>query len=98
MPSNSDVQVFVRIRPLVGEEVTRNDPEIGFTIEGDTRQTLGFEGVLRKKPKQWSMKGMASVMEQGAVNKDVYSKCVAPLIPGITEAGTAACAFCYGHT
>ncbi|GIQ87250.1 hypothetical protein KIPB_009251, partial [Kipferlia bialata] len=42
MPAH-DVEVFVRIRPLVGEEVKRHDQELVFAVDGDKAQSVSFE-------------------------------------------------------
>ncbi|GIQ81961.1 kinesin-like protein [Kipferlia bialata] len=55
-------------------------------------------GTLRTRPKTWRMRGMTRVMLQTAMNKDVYSASVSPLVQGIVDNGTTACCFCYGHT
>ncbi|GIQ82169.1 hypothetical protein KIPB_003256, partial [Kipferlia bialata] len=39
MSEHSNVQVFVRIRPLVGEEVEREDAEVAFGVQGEGAQT-----------------------------------------------------------
>ncbi|GIQ81810.1 kinesin-like protein, partial [Kipferlia bialata] len=54
-------------------------------------------GTLRNRPKTWHMGGMAGVMAQTALNRQVYDASVSPLIPSIVE-GDTACCFCYGHT
>ncbi|GIQ86764.1 hypothetical protein KIPB_008677, partial [Kipferlia bialata] len=43
MPERHDVKVFVRIRPLVGEEVKRGDTEVSYDVEGGETQTVSFK-------------------------------------------------------
>jgi len=99
----SPLQVWVRFRPLVNDEVTENHEEI-------TRKATGKKGKLtikttggfkmqgrRKRPVEYKGKGYTGLADADVNNQQLYDIALKQNIPFVLEGGTGCC-FCYGHT
>lgn len=93
----SRVKVFVRWRPLVGDELKRGDAPVVYTCA----EERGSESVSvtsdRTRVKTWKGGGFAGVFQDREGNAEVFERAVAPMV-SVTLGGKSACCFCYGHT
>lgn len=93
----AQAQVFVRWRPMVGDEVKRGDAMVGYTCTEDQ----GFSSVSltsdRFRAKSWKGGNFSGVFDDGENNAQVFERAVAPMLRTILG-GKSACCFCYGHT
>mmetsp|Transcript_177583 Transcript_177583/g.569506 ORF Transcript_177583/g.569506 Transcript_177583/m.569506 type:complete len:556 (-) Transcript_177583:145-1812(-) len=93
----TQVKVFVRWRPLVGDELKRGDAAVGYTCA----EKGGSESVSvtsdRTRVKTWTGNGFTGVFQHREGNVEVFERVVAPML-SMTLEGKSACCFCYGHT
>lgn len=96
----AQAQVFVRWRPLVGDELKRGDALVGYTCTEDAEdQSLSSVSVSsdRIRSKSWKGGRFAGVFQDGENNAHVFEHAVTPMLSTVL-AGKSACCFCYGHT
>ncbi|EQC30700.1 hypothetical protein SDRG_11753 [Saprolegnia diclina VS20] len=106
------VDVHVRIRPLVGDEVDRGDEELLFetpapstlVVEApktdaddvDYVEVLGFT-VPKSKPKRRKTYRYFASIQRDKTNGEFFEAAVGPLVATALD-GRTACVFAYGHT
>eukprot|EP00768_Dysnectes_brevis_P003952 gnl/Dysnectes_brevis/279_a311_2785.p1 GENE.gnl/Dysnectes_brevis/279_a311_2785~~gnl/Dysnectes_brevis/279_a311_2785.p1 ORF type:complete len:434 (-),score=84.49 gnl/Dysnectes_brevis/279_a311_2785:2375-3655(-) len=103
--SKRTIDVHVRVRPLVGEELERKDkaisfrhnPETSVLAFAQTNPTTSYRSKGPAKKKITRVKNFSSVLQPDLKNSDVYSHVLAPSIPKVINGETASL-FCYGHT
>ena len=107
--STSNVQVFVRVRPLTGDELTEQHSEIVFDtniITNILEANMPLDFVEAKSITQskaspvnqtMSWKSLRSLLNIHNVNVDVFSKAIQPALSDVL-AGSTVCCFSYGHT
>jgi hypothetical protein len=94
----SQVKVFVRWRPLVGDELKRGDAAVVQTCEQDGKGGVSISVTSdRARVKTWTGKGFAGAFRGPEDNNEVFETSVAPMM-GTILGGKSACLFCYGHT
>ncbi|OQR93100.1 hypothetical protein THRCLA_08552 [Thraustotheca clavata] len=107
------VDVHVRIRPRVGDEIERNDEELVFEtpMNGNTLvvtapksevDEIEYVEVLgftvpKSKPKRRKTYRHFASIQKDISNATFYASAVEPLVKK-TLTGTTACCFAYGHT
>eukprot|EP00768_Dysnectes_brevis_P005345 gnl/Dysnectes_brevis/3825_a4926_354.p1 GENE.gnl/Dysnectes_brevis/3825_a4926_354~~gnl/Dysnectes_brevis/3825_a4926_354.p1 ORF type:complete len:438 (-),score=115.43 gnl/Dysnectes_brevis/3825_a4926_354:1321-2634(-) len=96
VPENTSLDVCVRIRPLIQDEIDKSHPIIDFKT---SETTVDFSASLKgmKSPKSWTMKGFSHILLQDQLNIDVYNRLISQVIPKVLE-GHTACVFAFGHT
>lgn len=95
----AQVKVFVRWRPLVGDELKRGDAAVVHECVRDGKGTMSVSVTSDRMPriKTWKGTGYAGVFRGPEGNAEVFEASVEPMV-GTTLGGKAACLFCYGHT
>eukprot|EP00930_Biecheleria_cincta_P068922 TRINITY_DN56746_c0_g1_i1.p1 TRINITY_DN56746_c0_g1~~TRINITY_DN56746_c0_g1_i1.p1 ORF type:complete len:479 (-),score=48.75 TRINITY_DN56746_c0_g1_i1:274-1710(-) len=93
----TQVKVFVRWRPLVGDEVKRGDSALIRTCDRDNGVASISITSDRTRVPTWKGAGFAGVFQDHETNAEVFELAVAPLLGTILR-GKSACCFCYGHT
>lgn len=93
----TQVKVFVRWRPLVGDEVKRGDSAVIRTCDHDGGVASVSITSDRTRVSTWKGTGFAGVFQDHETNAEVFHLAVAPLLSTILR-GKSACCFCYGHT
>lgn len=89
-------QVFVRVRPLVGSEVARNDDLITLNCSDDNTSVV-MDLVERGRAKSKKFKGFTNVITPDTNNEAAYEFMLKDLCSQVTQ-GKTVCAFAYGHT
>jgi hypothetical protein len=88
-----EINVFVRIRPLVGLEVRNSHAKLDINVKASKNS----EEILipsYNARKQW--KGFTRVFEPDQTNRSVYNS-LSSLVKYVSDGGVGCC-FCYGHT
>ena len=84
-----NIRVFCRVRPLLGDEVSRGDPVCAsFPADGEIAVTNS-----RRQRKVWEFD---QVFQPGTTNETVFSD-IAPLLTSVLD-GYNVCIFAYGQT
>ncbi|KAJ1537876.1 hypothetical protein HK096_001906, partial [Nowakowskiella sp. JEL0078] len=91
--------VYVRVRPLTGDEIVRSDSELYWLT--DQSNVPGF----LSKPAQVGSKSkttrdfnfFSGIISQNENNESTFKKTVNSFIPSVLS-GLTSCCFCYGHT
>eukprot|EP01084_Bolivina_argentea_P214385 363967_1 len=95
------VSVYIRMRPLVGDEVTNNHAAVDYAVKSVKKrktQSLTMKkcaGKDGKRDKKYS--NFAGVIEPKYDNLYTYSHAIYPSIQDVFD-GVSTCAFAYGHT
>jgi len=95
----AQVKVFVRWRPLVGDELKRGDAGVVHECVKDGKGTMSVSITSDRMPrvKTWQGAGYSGVFRGPEGNAEVFDASVEPMVDTILG-GKAACLFCYGHT
>jgi len=95
----AQVKVFVRWRPLVGQELKRGDAAVVHECVKDGRGTMSVSVTSDRMPrvKTWKGAGYSGVFRGPEGNAEVFDAAVEPMVSTIFR-GKSACLFCYGHT
>lgn len=98
------VQVFVRIRPLIKEEVELKHDEMSWVSRPMTHnnqlQTLVSKKALAVKKKgktKKSFDGFRAILKPSDNNENTFQKTIVPNIKSFFD-GNVVCSFAYGHT
>jgi len=103
--NTSPIRVVVRFRPLIGDELTRQDKEnvrsvhhvknkLVLKVQAEKKQK-DFRG--REKPTRlFQGSGFTSIIETKHNNEYTFNTAIAPLIPNVMHGNISS--FCYGQT
>jgi len=93
----TQVQVFVRWRPLVGDELKRRDVAVNYQCTEERGAASVSITSEHTRVKTWKGNGYSGVFQDREDNVEVFERVVAPMLSTILG-GKSACCFCYGHT
>ena len=95
------VQVFVRMRPLVGKEIVEGHESLKYNVKKLKKkqtQSLVLKGVFgRNNERDKKFTGFREVIVPKCDNQVTFNKCLLPSIDNLFL-GEKMCVFAYGHT
>eukprot|EP00485_Elphidium_margaritaceum_P004222 CAMPEP_0202694070 /NCGR_PEP_ID=MMETSP1385-20130828/8025_1 /ASSEMBLY_ACC=CAM_ASM_000861 /TAXON_ID=933848 /ORGANISM="Elphidium margaritaceum" /LENGTH=470 /DNA_ID=CAMNT_0049349849 /DNA_START=14 /DNA_END=1426 /DNA_ORIENTATION=+ len=96
------VQVFVRIRPLVGAEINDKHDAVEFTVKAmkhSETETLSLKKVAGKnKDRDYTCSALQRVILPSMNNLETFDRCLLPSASPCVFKGEKVCVLAYGHT
>merc|ERR1712228_516111 len=94
------VDVFLRMRPLIGHEIDEQHKEIKYSIK-KTKKSQRKKFILstnqKGRDREYTFKGLKNIILPKQNNEFVFKQCIMPCIDALF-AGTPCAAFAYGHS